>query len=66
MNESEINNLVTLLVAVLSPIVVKYGISENVLAQLLPAVAAMGWGVWSHWNMTKVPETATVTPAAPK
>jgi C4-dicarboxylate transporter len=57
MNQSELNNLGTLLVAVLGPLLVKYGVSQDSLAQLVPAVVAIGWGVYSHWNMIKVPET---------
>lgn len=64
MNESEVNNLATLLVAVLGPVVVKYGITQDTLSQLLPALAAAAWGVYSHWNMKKVDETAIVV--APK
>ena len=64
MNESEVDNLATLLVAVLGPVVVKYGITQDTLSQLLPALAAAAWGVYSHWNMKKVDETAIVV--APK
>jgi C4-dicarboxylate transporter len=60
MNQSEINNLGTLLVAVLGPVLVKYGVSQNDLAQLIPAVVAIGWGVYSHWNMKKVPEGSKI------
>lgn len=60
MNESEVNNAGTLLVAVLGPVLVKYGITESVLAQLIPAVIAAAWGIYSHWNMKKVAETAVV------
>lgn len=63
MNPSEINNLATLLVAVLGPVVVKYGISQDALAQAIPALAAIVWGVYSHWNQVKVPES-TVPPVA--
>lgn len=67
MNESEINNLATLLVAVIGPLLVKYGISSSTSAQLIPAILAAGWGVYSHWNMKKVPEgSMTVPPATQK
>ena len=56
MNQSELNNAGTLLVAVLGPLLVKYGVGQDTLAQLIPAVIAVAWGVYSHWNMVKVPE----------
>jgi uncharacterized membrane protein YebE (DUF533 family) len=35
----------------------------NDIAVIVPALAGLGsivWSVYSHWNMKKVPETATV------
>ena len=55
MNASEINNLATLLVAALGPLLVKYGVSQSDLAQAVPAVMAIAWGVFSHWGKVKVP-----------
>jgi hypothetical protein len=69
MNQSEINNLVTLLVAVLSPIVAKYGINNEQTSTVVGdvfSVAAIIWGIASHWNQIKVPETFIVTPPASK
>jgi hypothetical protein len=69
MNQSEINNLATLLVAVLSPIVAKYGISDEQTSTVvgdLFSVAAIVWGVASHWNQIKVPETSVVAPITSK
>lgn len=63
MNSGEINNFATLLVAIVGPLLVKYGVSTDVTAQLIPAVLAGVWGVYSHWNQKKVPENSTVIPS---
>ena len=55
MTSSEVNNLATLLVAVLGPVAVRYGVTSDVLAQLVPAILAAGWGIYSHWGQVKVP-----------
>ena len=58
MNPSETNNLVTLIVAALAPILTKY-IDPNSLTALIGDLVGAGavlWGVYSHWNMKKVPE----------
>lgn len=65
MNSSEVNNLVTVLVMFGAPWVAKYGISSQELSMVIGtgiAFAAACWAVFSHWNMKKVPEKATVIP----
>ena len=70
MNNDEIQSLVTkIIISLFSGLAAKYGIDGNLLATGAAAVgtlAAIGFGVYSHWNMKKVPETATVTPAVTK
>ena len=68
MNASELNNLVTWVVAAIVPIFVRWGMTSDQanslavqLGSLVPVAAAGLWAVYSHWNMKKVPETATVT-----
>lgn len=58
MNQSEVNNLVTLLVAAVAPILAKYMDAATVSQAVgdLVGLAAIVWGVYSHWNMKKVPE----------
>lgn len=67
MNPSETNNLVGVLVAVGGPIVARWGIDsahwQGIVSACMEAAPAIGGGLWliySHWNMKKVPETATV------
>lgn len=68
MNSGETNNLVTMLVAIVTPMLVRWGMTPaeassflGGLAAAAPAVVAGIWAVYSHWNMKKVPETAVVT-----
>ena len=71
MNSDEISSLVTKIVLSLcSGLAAKYGVDGNVVATLASgagALAALAFGVYQHWNLKKVPETATVilTPSAP-
>jgi hypothetical protein len=59
-NQSEVNNLVTLAATALAPYVAKYGIGASDLAALGAALIPIAWGIYSHFNMKKVPENATV------
>ena len=67
MNKDEITSLaVKILLMVLTPVAVQHHISgDNVTAFVTDLVdaAVLAYGVYSHWNMKKVPETAQVTPA---
>lgn len=61
MNQSEVNNLATLIVAALAPVLVKYidpGSLTTLVGDLVGAGAVL-WGVYSHWNMKKIPEGDT-------
>ena len=66
MNSDEIQSLVTKLVlSACSGLAAKYGVDGNALGMVASgagALAAILFGVYQHWNMKKVPETATVTP----
>lgn len=58
MNTSEANNLATLIVAALAPVLTKYvdpGSLTTLVGDIVGAAAVL-WGVYSHWNMKKVPE----------
>ncbi len=65
MNSDEIQSLVTKIVLSLcSGLAAKYGIDGNVAATLASgagALAAIAFGVYQHWNQTKVPEKSMVT-----
>lgn len=67
MNASELNNLAGVAIAVGGPIVARWGIDSatwsGIVASSIPFVTAAAGGAWliySHWNMKKVPEKATV------
>ncbi|MDE2096636.1 MAG: hypothetical protein KGL39_05260 [Patescibacteria group bacterium] len=64
LNGDEINALVTKIVAVgMSSWLgasVATSAQQQTIAAGLGTLAAVLWGVYSHWNMKKVPETATV------
>lgn len=69
MNPSEANNAITLGVAVFGPILARWGVDSSTIGSLAagavtaaPAIGAALWGIYSHWNMVKVPETATIVP----
>ena len=70
MNGDEINSLVTKLV--LTGMSAWLGTSvatqsqDQAIAAGAGALAAMIWGVYSHWNMKKVPETAVVVTGGTK
>lgn len=69
MNSSEIQSLIVkILLMVLSPVAAKYHVDGN----LVPAIAAdvadllvLAYGVYSHWNMKKVPELSTAVVLVP-
>lgn len=69
LNPSEWNNIITVLVALIGPTAVQDGISDSMLKNALNgiiAVGVVGYALWSHWNMKKVPESATVIPPVAK
>ena len=65
MNKDEVVSLATkILLMVLTPIAVQHHISgDNVTAFVTDAVdiLVLSFGVYSHWNMVKAPETAVIT-----
>jgi hypothetical protein len=68
MNPSETNNAITVLVALAGPYLVQVGLTPGLLANALTGIvglAAFGWALYSHWNMRKVPENATITSPIP-
>lgn len=60
MNSSETNNLITILIAVIAPYAAKIGLGASDLTALATALVPIGWAIYSHWDMKKVPENATV------
>lgn len=69
LNPSETNNLVAVLITAGGPIVARWGVDATSwgavvsgLAEAAPAIGGALWLIYSHWNMKKVPETATVKP----
>lgn len=63
MNKDEWSSLVTVVVAMIGPQAVKYGLSTSDLTNALMGVfgiAVVVWTIWSNHNMRKVPETAIV------
>lgn len=67
MNNDEIRSLIVkMLIMVLSPLGTKFGIDGNTVAAIATWAASglvLAYGIYDHWNMRKVPETATVLPA---
>lgn len=60
MNPSEVNNAITVLVALAGPYLVQVGLTPGLLTNALTgivALATLGWALYSHWNKIKVPET---------
>jgi len=67
MNSDEIKQLFGIIVAIGSPYAAQIGLSPGAFQQALTALgtlAGAAYLIWSHWNKVKVPETATVIPAA--
>ena len=66
MNSEAVGSLIRkILISVLSALAAKYHLDNNTavaIATDLADLAVIGWGVWAHWGMKKVPETATVIP----
>ena len=60
MNEDEIKSAAVTVAAVLAPIAAKYGIDADTLTQVASGLVVVAFGVYMHWNMKKVPETAVV------
>lgn len=64
MNGDEIQSLVVkILLMVLAPLAAKYHIDGNTAAGIaadIGSLVVLGYGIYSHWNMKKVPENATV------
>lgn len=68
MNPSEVNNAITVLVALAGPYLVQVGLTPSLLTNALTGLvglAAFGWALYSHWNMRKVPENAVTTSPIP-
>jgi len=69
MNKDEIISLVTkILLMVLTPIAAKQHVDGNTLTAIVTDVVdavVLGYSIYAHWNMKKVPETAAVTLAPP-
>ena len=65
MNSDEIQSAVTkLVIMALTGVATKYGIDGSTLMTMaagVGAAAAFIYGVYQHWNMTKVPEKSMVT-----
>jgi len=64
MNKDEtISLIVKILLMILSPLALKYhvdGATTSAIVTDVADLAVLGFGVWSHWNMRKVPENAKV------
>ena len=64
MNQDEIGSLIRkILIMALSALGTKLHIDDATTAALatdLANVIVIGWGVYAHWGMKKVPETAKV------
>lgn len=63
MNSDEIQSLIVkVLLMVLTPLGTKFGIDGNTVAAVAAWIAGgivLGYGIYSHWNMKKVPENST-------
>lgn len=65
MNSDEIKSLaVKILLLAITPLATKFHIDGNTAGAAASDVAdlvVLGYGVYDHWNMKKVPETAKVS-----
>ena len=65
MNSDEIQSAITkLVIAMMTGVATKYGMDGNTLTMIAAGVGAFAaflYGVFQHWNMTKVPEKSMVT-----
>lgn len=63
MNQDEIESLIVkILLMILAPLATKYHIDGNLLPAIcadLASLAVLGYGIYAHWNMKKVPENST-------
>lgn len=67
MNKDEWTSLVTVVVALVGPLSIKYGISASDLTNALTGLfgaAMVVWTLWHNWNLRKVAETSVVTATA--
>lgn len=71
-NSSELNNLVTWIVAFLVTTFVRWGMTADQASQIATAIGGMIplavcglYSVYMHWNMRKVPEKSVVVAIAP-
>jgi hypothetical protein len=68
MNSDEIQSLIVkVLLMILTPLGTKFGIDGNTVAAIAAWAASgavLGYGVYSHWNMKKVPENSTAIATA--
>lgn len=64
MNGDEIQSLIVkVLLMVLTPLAAKFHIDGSTTAGIatdVASLAVLGYGIYSHWNMKKVPEKAVV------
>lgn len=60
LNPDEAKNLIPLFVTLLTPLAAKYGFSIGDLTATLTGLVGVAIGVYMHYNMKKVPETAMV------
>lgn len=69
MNNDEIKSLVVkILLLAITPLATKYHIDGNTTMAIATDVAdaaVVGFGIYDHWNMKKVPETAKVVAPDP-
>lgn len=64
MNKDQWVSLSTVLIALIAPQAMKYGISSDQLANVsmgLFSIAVVGWNLWHNWKLRKVPETSVVS-----
>jgi hypothetical protein len=67
MNKDEWTSLVTVMVAMVGPVLAQYGVTSSDLSSALMglfAVAMCAWTLWHNWDLRKVKETAVVTGTA--
>lgn len=64
MNSDEIQSLIVkVLLMILTPLGTKFGIDGNTVASVAAWLAGgvvLGYGIYAHWNMKKVPEKAII------
>ena len=65
MNKDEWLALVGPAVAILAPVVAKYGVDADTLTAAMTGIIGLAITVYVNWNQRKVPETSVVTSLAP-